>query len=123
MQLHAGPPGDMTESSLAGLRDEPVQCSFFLWTAVALRLRFIVRERKKRVVEEREDTTSATMTRCSVVWLNQTAVDPWLACSHCWLWRAILNPILRTSTEGSSLPAPTMRTPTSMEIRVVLAWS
>ena len=36
MQLYAGPPRDVTESSLAGLRDElalhfcrPVQCSFF----------------------------------------------------------------------------------------------
>ena len=36
MQLHMDPPGDMTEGSLAGLRDEPllhffcpVQCSFF----------------------------------------------------------------------------------------------
>ena len=52
MQLHVGPPGDITEGSLAGLRDEPllhffVPFSVRFWTAFALRLRVIVRKRKR----------------------------------------------------------------------------
>ena len=49
MQLHAGLPGDMTESSLAGSRDELLLHFFvpFIHGCLALRLRVIVRERKK----------------------------------------------------------------------------
>ena len=51
MQLHAVPPGDMTESSLAGSRDELVLLFFVLFIdgCLALRLRVTVRKGKTKL--------------------------------------------------------------------------
>ena len=52
MQLHVGPPRDMTESSSAGLRDKLAlhflsrSVLVFSWTEVALRLRVTMRKKK-----------------------------------------------------------------------------
>ena len=67
MQLHVDPPGDMTEGSLAGLRDEPllhffVPFSVRFWTAFALRLRVIVRKRKNLLDHELGTNPGATIT-------------------------------------------------------------
>ena len=83
MQLHVDPPGDMTEGSLAGLRDEPllhfvVPFSGRFWTAFALRLRITVRKRKTvraKAIASRRGFGKTRHVELKFLWLQEVTTS------------------------------------------------
>ena len=83
MHLHAGPPEDMMDSSLAGSRDElllhfcPFHCSFFC-------VRWLLKERKKRFTGRGTDDGNAgtsapvddRLSRSPRPWAARTSCEP-----------------------------------------------